>query len=204
MTAGIRAGGASDGYIVVNGSDRISIDGSGNVLFGGKLTSSTATGVNSPSSRFFMNTATRLSLHMASGASGTSPTNTQQYGLSFSPASGLTQAGIVISENNSDGTSIGVYCTNSYASGPQLRAYWNPEGNFYPGGNGLYDLGAGSLRWRNIFTQDLNLSNGIGDYTIIEGEEDLFLVNNKTGKHYKFLLQEVDPNIVPPKAGAVK
>jgi hypothetical protein len=200
MSAGIRAGGASDAYIVVNGTDRISIDGSGNCLFGGKLTSSTGSGVNSPSARFFMNTATKLSLHLQSGAAGASPTNTQQYGISFSPSSGLTQAGVVISENNSDGTAVGIFCTNSYASGPQLRAFWQPDGHFVPGANNAYDLGSTSLRWRNIYTNDLHLSNGIGDYTIVEGEEDLFLVNNKSGKHYKFLLEQVDPSQVPPRA----
>jgi hypothetical protein len=61
------------------------------------------------------------------------------------------------------------------------------------------DLGTASLRWRNIYTQDLQLSNGIGDYTVVEGEEDLFLYNNKTGKTFKFALIEVDPSTVPPK-----
>jgi hypothetical protein len=73
-------------------------------------------------------------------------------------------------------------------------------GNVIPSATNLYDLGSTSLRWRNIFTQDLHLSNGIGDYTIIEGEEDLFLVNNKTGKSFKFMLKEVDNSEVPPKS----
>ena len=30
-----------------------------------------------------------------------------------------------------------------------------------------------------------------GSYTIQEGHEDLFLLNKRTGKKYKFLLQEV-------------
>ena len=69
-----------------------------------------------------------------------------------------------------------------------------------PTASATYDLGSASLRWRNIYTNDLHLSNGIGDYTIVEGEEDLFLVNNKNGKHYKFALIEVNPSEVPPKA----
>ena len=73
-------------------------------------------------------------------------------------------------------------------------------GNVIPSATNLYDLGTSALRWRNIFTQDLHLSNGIGDYTIIEGEEDLFLVNNKTGKSFKFMLKEVDSSEVPPKS----
>ena len=65
--------------------------------------------------------------------------------------------------------------------------------------NGL-DLGSSSKRWRNIYTQDLQLSNEgktndvdgtWGDYTIQEGESDLFLINNRSGKKYKFNLTEV-------------
>ncbi len=75
-------------------------------------------------------------------------------------------------------------------------------GHTCPGVTNAYDLGSTTLRWRNIYTQDLHLSNGIGDYTMIEGEEDLFLVNNKNGKHYKFALIDVDPSEVPPKSEA--
>lgn len=69
-----------------------------------------------------------------------------------------------------------------------------------PTATNAYDLGSAALRWRNIYTQDLHLSNGIGDYTVIEGEEDLFIVNNKSGKSFKFALIEVDPAIVPEKS----
>jgi hypothetical protein len=73
-------------------------------------------------------------------------------------------------------------------------------GYILPSANATYDLGSSTLRWRNIYTNDLQLSNGIGDYTIVEGADDLFLYNNRTGKTYKFLVQEVDPSTVPPKA----
>ena len=62
------------------------------------------------------------------------------------------------------------------------------------------DLGSPSLRWANIYSSDLNLSNegasnGVdgtwGSYTIQEGKEDLYLINRRSGKRYKFLLQEV-------------
>jgi hypothetical protein len=71
--------------------------------------------------------------------------------------------------------------------------------NFLPATNGTLNLGSASARWNTLFTSDLSMSNGIGDYTIVEGEEDLFIYNNKTSKVFKFLLQEVDPSIVPPK-----
>ena len=74
------------------------------------------------------------------------------------------------------------------------------SGNFVPALNNNYDLGTSSLRWRNLYTTDLQLSNEgktndvdgtWGDYTIQEGESDLFLINNRSGKKYKFNLTEV-------------
>ena len=69
-----------------------------------------------------------------------------------------------------------------------------------PTTNNNFDLGSTALRWRNIYTNDLNLSNEggknkvdgtWGNYTIQEGESDLFLINNRSGKKYKFNLTEV-------------
>lgn len=69
-----------------------------------------------------------------------------------------------------------------------------------PDADATRDLGSPSLRWANIYSADLNLSNEgasndvdetWGSYTIQEGEEDLYLINRRSGKRYKFLLQEV-------------
>ena len=74
------------------------------------------------------------------------------------------------------------------------------QGNCAPSATDTYDLGTSSERWRNIYTQDIQLSNEgktndvdgtWGDYTIQEGENDLFLINNRNGKKYKFNLTEV-------------
>ena len=78
------------------------------------------------------------------------------------------------------------------------------DASIVPNANGTLDLGTSSLRWQNIYTSDLNLSNGIGDYTVVEGEEDLFLYNNKSGKVFKFALIEVDPSEATPKIEDLK
>jgi hypothetical protein len=72
-------------------------------------------------------------------------------------------------------------------------------GTVRPGSNGTQDLGSSSNRWSTVYTSDLSLNNGIGDWTIVEGEDDLFLYNNKKGKVYKFALTEVDPSVATPK-----
>ena len=73
-------------------------------------------------------------------------------------------------------------------------------GNALPASNNAHDLGSTSKRWANIYTNDLNLSNEggsndvdgtWGSYTIQEGEEDLYLINKRNGKKYKFALTEV-------------
>ena len=85
-------------------------------------------------------------------------------------------------------------------SGGTLTGTLNAR-DIVPTANNTYDLGTSSTRWRNIYTQDLQLSNeavgdnGIdgtwGNYTIVEGESDLFLKNNRSGKTYKFNLTEI-------------
>ena len=76
----------------------------------------------------------------------------------------------------------------------------NDDGHFTPASDNTYDLGISSHRWRNVYTNDLNLSNEgssndvdgtWGSYTIQEGAEDLFLINKRNGKKYKFNLTEV-------------
>ena len=75
-------------------------------------------------------------------------------------------------------------------------------GNIEPASNDAYDLGASGNVWRNIYTGDLHLSNEAksegnsidgtkGNWTIQEGSDDLFIVNNKSGKKYKFKLEEI-------------
>ena len=80
------------------------------------------------------------------------------------------------------------------------RASIDTSGNFVPGADNSYSLGTSSLRWSNVFTTDLHLSNEgksndvdgtWGNWTIQEGESDLFLKNNRSGKKYKFNLTEV-------------
>ena len=74
-------------------------------------------------------------------------------------------------------------------------------GSLIPSTTDTYDLGSSSKVWANIYTGDLNLNNESktgndvdgtkGSWTIQEGSEDLFLINRKSGKKYKFKLEEI-------------
>jgi hypothetical protein len=68
-----------------------------------------------------------------------------------------------------------------------------------PNSDNAINLGTSSLRWANIFTADLHLSNRDssndidgtwGDWTIQEGETKLYLINRRNGKKYSFVLSE--------------
>ena len=64
-------------------------------------------------------------------------------------------------------------------------------GNVVPHTNASHDLGSATYRWNNMYTNDLHLANDRGDYTIVEEEEYLSIRNNKSGKLYKFVLEEI-------------
>ena len=75
-------------------------------------------------------------------------------------------------------------------------------GSLIPSTNDTYDLGSSSKVWANIYTGDLNLSNEAkeqgndvdgtkGSWTIQEGADNLYLINNNSGKKYKFTLEEI-------------
>ena len=111
-----------------------------------------------------------------SGASG----KIQQHGSSLYLCGG--DNGIIFREHGSDRWKI------------------DGDGHFVPGANNTYDMGSNSQRIRNIYTGDLSLSNEgsnndvdgtWGSYTIQEGEDNLFLINKRNGKKYKFNLTEV-------------
>ena len=79
------------------------------------------------------------------------------------------------------------------------RCSIDTSGHFVPGANNTYDLGTSSLRWRNVYSFDLQLSNKggandvdgtWGDYTIQEGESKLYVINNRTGKKYSLVMEE--------------
>ena len=103
-----------------------------------------------------------------------------------------------------DGTNTAVFKNNEptdsvfYAGSQSFRI--TSSGHVLPDANNTQDLGSSSKRWRNVYTTDLQLSNKgktndvdntWGDYTIQEGESNLFLINNRNGKKYKFNLTEV-------------
>ena len=89
----------------------------------------------------------------------------------------------------------------SFANAGSTRLKIDSNGHTLPHVDNTHNLGAPNNRWANIYSADLQLSNEgaanevdgtWGQYTIQEGEDDLFLINRRSGKKYKFMLQEVN------------
>ena len=75
-------------------------------------------------------------------------------------------------------------------------------GNIVPGSNDTYDLGASGNVWRNLYTGDLHLSNQAknqgnivdgtkGNWTLQEGKDDIFMINNISGEKFKINLSKI-------------
>lgn len=142
--------------------------------------------------------------------SSTSAASAYNIGGALQIAGGLGIAGAVYCNSTITATALSGPLTGTIQTASQpnittlggLTSVGSPfsvAGTVSPSATNSYDLGTSSLRWRVIYTQDLELSNGIGDYTIVEGPDDLFLYNNKQGKVYKFALIQVDPSEATPK-----
>ena len=106
----------------------------------------------------------------------------------------ILNTGSNLNLGTTSGNNVQIYGNNS------ARWIFTYNGNFIPATNNSYDIGDSSNRVRNIYTNDLNLSNEghgndvdgtWGSYTIQEGADDLFLINKRNGKKYKFNLTEV-------------
>ena len=94
----------------------------------------------------------------------------------------------------SDGTNV----LEALSSTGALRV----SGHILPGANDTYDLGASNNVFRDIYTGDLHLTNRFkekgnvvdgtkGHWTLQEGENDIFMINNISGDKFKIKLDKV-------------
>ena len=78
------------------------------------------------------------------------------------------------------------------AAGTQLLGDFHISGHITPSSDNAKDLGSSSNRWANVYTADLHLKNDRGDWTIVEEDNYICVVNNKTNKRYKMMLEEME------------
>jgi hypothetical protein len=166
-------------------------------------------------SGFTTNTGTVTSVGVTAGSGltgGGTVTTSGTINLDVGAGTGIDVAADAISVDVSDFMTNGVNNRVLTATGADaMNAEANltfdgtdltVTGNVVPGTTDTYDLGAVSNVWRNIYTGDLHLSNEAkeegnavdgtkGNWTIQEGAEDLYILNNKSGKKYRFKLEEM-------------
>ena len=121
--------------------------------------------------------------------------NTTEYG-----AMGIHSGNCVITGGGAGSTNTGIMFRTAASGSETNRLLITSAGNVEPATDNTYNFGSLTKRWANLYTADINLSNEgskndvdgtWGQYTIQEGQDDLFLINKRNGKKYKFLLQEV-------------
>ena len=66
------------------------------------------------------------------------------------------------------------------------------KSDIIPDGDRTRNLGSTTKRFANVYTGDLHLRNDRGDWTILEEEDFLCVINNKSGKKFKMVLQPLD------------
>ena len=83
---------------------------------------------------------------------------------------------------------------------PNITVGTLTAGNIIASAHNTYDIGSSAVRYANIYSMDLQLSNKgkvndvdgtWGDWTLQEGDENIFMINNLTGKKYKINMTEV-------------
>jgi len=126
-------------------------------------------------------------------ASGTGPTfSTTDKGIKI-----LYSNGTNIIDVNANLSTLGAITTGAITS-EAITA----TGNILPGANDTYDLGASGNVWQNVYTGDLHLNNQHktegnivdgtkGSWTLQEGSNDIYLINNKSNEKFRLKLEKI-------------
>lgn len=98
-------------------------------------------------------------------------------------------------------TTLGSGVVNSSLTSVGTLSSLTVSGNILPNADGTLDIGASGTRFANVYSSDLDLSNETkggntvdgswGSYLIEEGEENLYITNRRSGKKFRFMLEEV-------------
>ena len=142
-------------------------------------------------------TASGNTITFASAPPATSNVHVRHLGFRTTQSITALPANTTISQpilQNLTATGVSTFTGNVSVSGTITS-------NLIPSANTTWDLGSATARWNNIYTGDLHLSNENregnlvdgtkGNWTLQEGANDLYLINNTTGKKYRFAIEEI-------------
>ena len=113
----------------------------------------------------------------------------------------------------SDGTNVvdvtadlGNITAGNITAGTIASGAITATGNIIPGADDTYDLGTSTAVWQNLYTGDLHLSNQAknqgnivdgtkGSWTLQEGKDDIFMINNISGEKFKINLSKIEGDL---------
>ena len=169
-----------------------------------------ASGIHTVGGFFYPNGGIKDSSN-STGSSGKVLSSTGSGLAWIDPSTGSTTnaVNVGINLNSTDADQFVAFVGSSSGNNPirvDAGLKYNPStnvlttgGNIMPDADDSQDLGGNDKRWRNIFTNDLQLSNKgktndvdgtWGDWTLQDGENKIFMINNRTGKKYSLKMEE--------------
>lgn len=177
-------------YLVAGANITINSSSNGQVVIS-SLGSTVSNYFTDPSSGFLNTTG---SLSLAGGLGGSHTTANVGTDVFFYVSGSDGSRGTATRGTAVFGGDVYVSGSSYFGSSNTDAVYFNAKlsTDIVPDGDRTRNLGASGARFANIYTGDLHLRNDKGDWTIVEEEDFLCVVNNKTGKRYKMMLQPLD------------
>lgn len=172
------------------------VSGSGDFVAGGSISGSSA--------RIYASSEGTLNLSSSLGESSISHasdgnfyvTNNSKSGLVILGATNSSGVGQQILKLEASSTSGKIFMSGSVQIGKDTADSVSVTAllasDIIPDGNRTRNLGSENARFANIYTGDLHLRNERGDWTIVEEADYLCVVNNRTGRKHKMVLQPID------------
>jgi hypothetical protein len=139
---------------------------------------------------------------VSSRTSGQSENIAIRHTGAFIGLNGNEHAGQIVSHGNN---SFELYSTGGapiiFGTSATARIKIDSNG-IYPFANNTYSLGTATYGWSNLYTNDLHLSNmnkpegndidgTSGNWTIQEGDRNLYIINNNTNERFKIDLEKI-------------
>ena len=114
--------------------------------------------------------------------------------------SGTRWANVYADTLYGDGSNLTGITSGLSTSGGTLTGTLNAR-SIIPTANNTYDLGSSSNRWANLYINDMHFANSPenpnqvdgtwGDWTLQEAEDTVYMLNNRNGKKFKMVMQEI-------------
>ena len=137
----------------------------------------------------------------SSGTGATWSTTDKGYKIIYSDGTNVVDVTADLGNITAGNVTAGNISVGTIASGAITAT-----GNIIPGADDTYDLGTSTAVWQNLYTGDLHLSNQAknqgnivdgtkGNWTLQEGENDIFMINNISGEKFKINLSKIEGDL---------